>query len=273
MKIDSVHYETFKKGSKTYFNSSIFFPNEVRKDVFILYGFVRVADNFVDAVPPDSEHFYAFRDKYRKAIQGEVTGDVIIDDFVDLMERKHFRQEWVDAFLRSMEMDLEKSEYNTLDETLAYIYGSAEVIGLFMASILGLPEDSFHAARMLGRSMQFINFIRDIKEDLELGRRYIPLTGSSLSSLRKEETEANPEEFIHFHRMQIDMYKQWHAEAEKGYRYIPRRYLIPIKTAEDMYLWTADKIAEDPFIVYEKKVKPSKLRIIFQIIRNTISVR
>jgi 15-cis-phytoene synthase len=273
MKIDNVHYETFKKGSKTYFNSSIFFPPEVRKEVFILYGFVRVADNFVDAVPPDAESFYAFRDKYRRALAGEHTGDVIVDDFVGLMKRKNFKPGWVDAFLRSMEMDLGKSEYDTLDETLEYIYGSAEVIGLFMASILKLPEESFHAARMLGRSMQFINFIRDIGEDLELGRRYIPLTGSTLTSLKREETAENPDEFIRFHRMQIDLYKKWHAEAEQGYTYIPRRYLIPIKTAEDMYLWTADKIAEDPFIVYEKKVKPSKLRIITRIIRNSITVR
>lgn len=273
MKIDEVHYETFKKGSKTYFNSSIFFPPEVRKEVFILYGFVRVADNFVDAVPPDGEGFRAFRGKYRRALGGEQAGDVIIDDFVSLMKRKNFREEWVEAFLRSMEMDLEKSEYDTLDETLEYIYGSAEVIGLFMASILELPEESFHAARMLGRSMQFINFIRDIKEDLELGRRYIPLTGSSLTSLKKEETEAHPDEFIRFHRMQIELYKKWHAEAETGYKYIPKRYLLPIKTAEDMYLWTAEQIAKNPFVVYEKKVKPSKLRIILQIIRNTISVR
>ncbi len=273
MKIDSVHYETFKKGSKTYFNSSIFFPPEVRKDVFILYGFVRVADNFVDAVPPDAESFYAFRDKYRRALGGQRSGDVIVDDFVELMKRKEFKPEWADAFLRSMEMDLEKSEYDTLDETLEYIYGSAEVIGLFMASILGLPEESFYAARMLGRSMQFINFIRDIEEDLELGRRYIPLTGSTLSSLRQEETAAHPDEFIRFHRMQIDLYKKWHAEAEKGYTFIPRRYLVPIKTAEDMYMWTAEKIAEDPFIVYKKKVKPSKPRIILRIIRNTVTVR
>ncbi len=273
MKIDTVHYETFKKGSKTYFNSSIFFPPEVRKDVFILYGFVRVADNFVDAVPPDAENFYAFKDKYHQALRGQPSGDVIIDDFVKLMDRKHLKPEWVDAFLRSMEMDLQKSEYDSIDETLEYIYGSAEVIGLFMASILDLPEASFHAARMLGRSMQFINFIRDIKEDLELGRRYIPLTDSSLQSLRREETEAHPEEFIRFHRMQIERYKKWHAEAVSGYAYIPKRYLIPIKTAEDMYVWTAEQIAKDPFIIYEKKVKPSKLRIILRILRNTITVR
>ena len=58
----TVHYETFRNGSTTYFNSSRFFPETVRRDVFALYGFVRVADNFVDSVPQDADGFYEFVD-------------------------------------------------------------------------------------------------------------------------------------------------------------------------------------------------------------------
>ncbi|MFP4301728.1 MAG: squalene/phytoene synthase family protein, partial [Spirochaetaceae bacterium] len=65
---DAIHYETFKSGSKTYFNSSVFFPRDVREDVFVLYGFVRVADNYVDQVPQDAEGFYEFRRAYEKAL-------------------------------------------------------------------------------------------------------------------------------------------------------------------------------------------------------------
>jgi 15-cis-phytoene synthase len=272
-KSGDIHYQTFKQGSKTYFNSSIFFPEDVRRDVFVLYGFVRVADNFVDEVPQRPKEFYTLKEAYHKALEGTPSGDPIIDEFIALMARKRFQPEWVDAFLRSMEMDLEKSEYSTLEETLEYIYGSAEVIGLFMASILELPGESHYHARMLGRSMQYINFIRDIKEDLELGRRYLPLTDSSLESLEEEYVSKHREEFIAFHRRQIGLYKGWHREAEKGYRFIPRRYLIPIKTAEDMYLWTAERIEKDPFIVYKGKVKPAKIRIFTQIMKNFLTVR
>jgi phytoene synthase len=73
-----------------------------------------------------------------------------------------------------MQMDIDKREYKTLDDTLEYIYGSAEVIGLFMAQIMGLPEEAHDFAKMQGRAMQFINFIRDIDEDITLGRRYFP---------------------------------------------------------------------------------------------------
>ena len=69
------------------------------------------------------------------------------------------------------------------------------------------------------------------------------------------------EGFQRFVQAQIRRYEHWQIEAEKGFRYIPHRYLIPIKTASEMYKWTAQKIEKNPFIVYKMKVKPSKTRI------------
>jgi len=269
MHIDQVHYDTFKTGSKTYFNSSRFFPKGVRKEVFYLYGFVRKADDFVDAVPQDQDGFYRFRETYRQALEGSPSGDPIIDRFVELSRRKGFDPAWTEAFLRSMELDLFKREYNRIEETLEYIYGSAEVIGLFMASLMGLPKESYHAARMLGRAMQYINFIRDIDEDTKLGRRYLPLTGTSLESLEFDYVRDRLREFQRFHHMQIGLYMGWQREAERGYRYIPYRYLLPIKTAADMYIWTARRIEKNPMIVYASKVKPPKWRIILQFLYNS----
>ncbi|MBD3212250.1 MAG: phytoene/squalene synthase family protein [Candidatus Lokiarchaeota archaeon] len=266
---EEVFKEIFKRGSRTYFNSSIFFPKSVRRDVFILYGFVRVADDFVDVVPQKKEDFLNFCELYRKALSGEKAGDIIIDSFVDLMKRKDFDPQWVEDFLYAMDLDLTKKNYNTLEETLEYIHGSAEVIGLFMAKILDLPEESYFAAERLGRAMQYINFIRDIKEDIKFGRRYLPLFDFNLNTLKKEETLKKQAEFKKFISTQIDYYFTWQQEAETGFKYIPKRYLIPIKTASDMYNWTALKIKENPFIIYEEKVKPSKIKIFTNIIKNT----
>jgi len=295
MKIEEVHYQTFKSGSKTYFNSSRFFPADVRRDVFYLYAFVRKADNFVDDQPQDPDGFYRFCDSYRRALeraaqtkqaaQPEQTkqaaqpasprqgpsGDPIIDRFVELHRRRGFDPAWTEAFLGSMEKDLFKKEYNSLQETLEYIYGSAEVIGLYMSKILRLPPEAQHAARMLGRAMQYINFIRDIKEDLELGRRYLPLTDTSLSSLEYEYVKQHLAEFRRFHTAQIGLYMGWQREAERGYQFIPYRYLLPIKTAADMYLWTAKQIERNPMVVYERQVKPPKLRIVLQALYNSIA--
>ena len=151
MKKDSIHYKTFKRGSKTYFTSSMFFPSDKRDDVFRLYGFVRTADDYVDEIPQNKDGFYRLCDEYREAMNGKPSENPIIDAFVDLSKRKEFDPGWADAFLHSMELDLIKTEYDTIEETLEYIYGSAEVIDLFMSKRMELPEESFHYAQMLGR--------------------------------------------------------------------------------------------------------------------------
>ncbi|MGC9308012.1 MAG: phytoene/squalene synthase family protein [Thermoplasmatota archaeon] len=267
-------FETFKAGSRTYFYSSLFFPRQLREDVFRLYAFVRTADNFVDVVPQQPEEFYAFRQRYEEALEGHTTGDVIVDHFAALLERRNFDPSWVEAFLDSMEMDLEKRCYATMHDLLEYIYGSAEVIGLMMARIMRLPDKALPAAQLLGRSMQYINFIRDIEEDLKFGRIYFPLDmlhQHGLTTLDEQETHNNPEGFIAFVREQIAEYCEWQASAEKGFRYIPKRYLIPVKTASEMYKWTARKIQQDPFIVYRTKVKPMVPYIVGTVVRNLLA--
>jgi phytoene synthase len=271
MSVQPVHYQTFKAGSKTYFNSSLFFPRAAREDVFALYGFVRVADNFVDSVPQDPAGFHRFREAYEQALAGRPSGDPIIDAFVELAGRKGFDPKWTGAFLHSMEMDLTKRDYDRLEETLEYIYGSAEVIGLYMARLLDLDPEAHPYAELLGRSMQYINFIRDLDEDRTLGRRYLPLRDTPLSSLEPDYVRAHPREFQAFLRHHLSYYKQWQREAEKGFRYIPRRSRIPIKTASDMYNWTARRIEADPLIVFERKVKPSRGRILVRILRNAVT--
>lgn len=272
MGVERTHYRVFRGGSKTYFNSSLFFPRHVRTDVFALYGFVRVADNYVDSVPQDADGFYRFRDAYRRAIAGTPAGDEIIDPFVELARRRRFAPEWTEAFLRSMELDLSKRTYHSLEETLEYIYGSAEVIGLYMARILELPDAALDAAMMQGRAMQFINFIRDVAEDNSFGRTYLPLEDTSLQELTEAAARQHPDEFRRFIQAQIGRYEGWQERAEDGYVHIPKRVLIPVKTAADMYNWTARVIHNDPFVIYRRKVKPSRPRIFLTILENTLKL-
>ncbi len=258
----------FSKGSKTYFTSSLFFPPDVRQDVFRLYAFVRTADDFVDQKPPDKEGFYRYVDLYRFAEEKGTSKEPIIDSYISLSKERNFDPQWTNAFLRSMEMDLKKIHYETMEELVEYMYGSAEVIGLFMAKILGLPKESEMSARLQGRSMQMINFIRDIDEDLRLGRQYLPLDGRREELLNENTARNNPDEFKTYIDKMLSYYYSWQEEAEKGYEFIPKNYLIPIKTAADMYTWTAKMIERNPPIVYSKKIKPTRGRIILSALKN-----
>jgi phytoene synthase len=265
----------FKRGSRTYYYSSLWFPEDVRRDVFTLYSFVRVADDFVDSVPARPDGFFAFRNEYERALSGAPTEDPVIRGFVELANRKGFDPTWVAAFLDAMQSDLAPPSYQTLEDTIHYMFGSAEVVGLMMSSIMGLDAESRSAAQLLGRAMQYINFIRDVDEDLSLGRSYFPsseLAAFELEDLRPETARAKPEQFREFVQTQISRYEQWQGEAERGFRFIRRRYLVPIKTASELYKWTARGISADPFVVYKKKLKPSIYRVMHYAAVNSVAL-
>lgn len=267
--MDSELKEVFQNSSTSYYYSSLFFPEDVKEDVFKLYAYVRKADDFVDESPQNAEALKEFREKTFDNWESGRTDDKIVNAFLEVAREKEFRKQWVKAFLDSMEKDLHKSNYVTMDETLEYIHGSAEVIGLMMAAVLELDEESYRYAEMLGRSMQYCNFIRDIEEDNELGREYLPdeqLEKHGLESLEKDEVDK--ESFNEFMQEQIKIYREWQREAEKGLAYIPYRSRIPVILSSRLYKWTAKKIEKDPSIVYKEKVRPSKIRIGWEFLKS-----
>jgi phytoene synthase len=264
----------FKNGSTTYFWSSKFFPKGVRDDVYKLYSFVRVVDDLVDADIPDEASFKHIEKRWKSAKKNLSTGfqkqdsstlEQVVSNIAYIVHRYECDPAWVDAFLRSMRMDLARRRYATMDDTLEYIYGSAEVIGLMMAKIMRLPEKAYESAKLQGRAMQYINFIRDIQEDNGLGRQYFPddeLLMFGLKNVSEKECTRKPAEFREFIEAQIAHYNTWQKEANSGHRYIPRRMRVAVKTACDMYNWTAKVLADDPKCIFEKKVKPSKGRVV-----------
>ena len=185
------------------------FPANIRKEVTQLYNFVRIADDYVDSVPQDLEGFLNFKEEYYNVLSGEKSDNLVITDFVKLSEKREFKAEWIEAFLYSMEMDTRKSTYENLDELDTYLYGSAEVIGLMMNKVMNIDNRANDSARYLGKAMQFINFIRDIDEDLDLKRTYFPvedLNDFGLSGLTRGEARRKPEQFKAFIRSQIHLY-------------------------------------------------------------------
>ncbi len=118
--------------------------------------------------------------------------------------------------------------------------------------------------------MQMLNFIRDIKEDIELGRQYIP--NADMKKLQVKAITPQDPHIKELIRFELDRYFALQKEAEKGYKYIPRAYLIPIKTAADLYIWTARKISKDPLVVFRKKIKPTPLYVFWIILKNNLTI-
>lgn len=277
----------FRQSSTTYFVSSLFFPPAIRDEVFVLYAFVRTADNFVDAAPQNGRGLAAFERAFWLEVGEEGWLDQLAEaehvlsaddrqtvaQFAKLYQKYDFVAGWVRAFFLAMRADLYKKRYRTLDETCAYMYGSAEVIGLMLARMFSLPAEALHAARMLGRAMQYANMIRDVAEDTQLGRQYLPvllMERAGLSSLDESHARENERAFEQFIREQIELFLVWQEEAEQGYRYLPKRIRVPVATAGSMYVWATEQIAQNPLIVFEKKVKPSPRRVMLAAIKNMV---
>ena len=90
----------------------------------------------------------------------------------------------------------------------------------------------------------------------------------NLTNLNYNDSPTFKNDFSNFLNAQIEYFNNWQDIAEQGYKYIPKRYLVPIKTAADMYKWATKKISKNPLIVYDKKVKPSVFIILKTIIKN-----
>lgn len=249
--MSSRQYALFRVG-RNFYLSSVLFPRRVRDEVATLYAFVRYVDDLVDRPRPDVAQFYKVWKALERAARGGPAPPVVAE-FVDLAHRRGFRWGDVEAFMVSMEMDIYVKEYDTYSQLLRYVYGSAEVIGLFMARILGLSRLADPYALMLGRAYQLINMARDVAEDARLGRRYVPLEFMERVGAR---SVAPTEEFGEAIRLMLVKYFAARRAAEAGYRYIPPRYLRAIKTASDIYDATARAIWRRPLVVFERKVRP-----------------
>lgn len=262
----------FQNGSTTYFTASLFFPPTIREGVFTLYAFVRSADNYVDATPQDVRGFYQFVKNYQKACSGGSVSDQVITEFVQLQREYEIPQAWVDAFLLAMEADLYKKKYATLRELQLYMYGSAEVIGLMLCKIMGVKAKGYTAARLLGRAMQYANFLRDIAEDMAMGRQYIPVEITSqygFSNLQQKIITKNSAAFEKLFIAEVERYKTWNEAAILGFVYLPLAVRIPVAAASMMYTWTLDELCKNPIRVCTVQLKPTKWRVVAAVLERT----
>jgi 15-cis-phytoene synthase len=157
------------------------FHKRFRAPICGIYGFVRFADEIVDTFHnyPKKELLQRFRDDTRTAIAEGISLNPVLHSFQKVVHDYAIEWELIDAFLKSMEMDLEQVAYNEsgYDE---YIYGSAEVVGLMCLRVFCEGNDEAYQrlkepARRLGAAFQKVNFLRDIKSDFEeRGRVYFP---------------------------------------------------------------------------------------------------
>ena len=256
----------FRDGSTTFYVSSRFFPRGVCDDVEALYALVRVADDCVDVLPAQPTRLDALEAAVqRQDVPLSAEDRVVVSAFRDIAARYAFDPAWIAAFFRSMRFDLGTVRCQTLQETEEYMYGSAEVIGLMMARVMGAADEALPYAALLGRAYQYVNMIRDIGVDQGLGRAYLPAdlyAAHGLAGLSAADAQAAPEAFSALVREEIARYRAWQQESVEGLRFLPFACRVAISAANAGFAETAHAIERDPLTVYTGAYKPGKARLL-----------
>lgn len=227
------------------------FDKKYRAPIYSIYGFVRFADEIVDTFhdKPKAELLQKFKRDTYEAIEGKVSMNPVLHAFQQVVHEYNIDYGLIDAFLKSMEMDLHFHKY---EDSLykEYIYGSAEVVGLMCLKVFCQGNEKEYnrlrePACKLGSAFQKINFLRDIKSDYdERGRVYFP--------------GINYKKFTQAEKNQIEKdIKSDFDEAYKGIVQLPKGARLGVYLAYIYYIQLFNKIKESPVSV----VKQERIRV------------
>lgn len=253
---DTVSFECSKNVTKMYstsFASAVkMLAPSIRQDIYNIYGFVRFADEIVDTFHDYNKEllFDLFEKDLETALQNKISLNPVLNSFQHTVHKYQIPSELIQAFMKSMKMDLVKSKYTTYEEYNEYIYGSADVVGLMCLKVFVNGDDTKYneleqSAMRLGSAFQKVNFLRDLKADYEdLSRTYFPNT--DLSQLN--ETSKN------------EIIKEIEADFEAGYQGIvklPIEAKFGVYTAYIYYKKLLSKLKKTPSL----EIKNTRIRV------------
>lgn len=253
---DKVSFDCSKNVTKSYstsFSSAVkMLAPSIRQDIYNIYGFVRFADEIVDTFHDynKEELFELFEKDLTDALKNKISLNPILNSFQHTVTKYKIPTELIDAFMKSMKLDLTKKEYQTHEEYKEYIYGSADVVGLMCLKVFvngneNLYKTLEHSAMRLGSAFQKVNFLRDLKADFEdLSRTYFPNT--DLSKL--DENSKN------------EIIKEIEADFEAGYQglvNLPIEAKFGVYTAYVYYKKLLSKLKKTPSM----EIKNTRIRV------------
>tara|TARA_X000001036_G_scaffold439707_1_gene491858 strand:+ start:1076 stop:1912 length:837 start_codon:yes stop_codon:yes gene_type:complete len=237
--------EVTLKYSTSFFRAVNLLSPSIQQDIHNIYGFVRFADEIVDTFHEHNQEelLNQFEKDFYEALKVGISLNPILNSFQRTILKYDIDISLVDAFMRSMKMDLCKTQYSTKEEYEQYIYGSADVVGLMCLKVFvegnhDLYESLKDSAMRLGSAFQKVNFLRDIKNDLNvLNRSYFPQV--DLENLDEKSKDAIIKE------IQEDF-----QAAQTGITQLPLVAKLGVYTAYSYYF---------ELLVKLKKTQPSKL--------------
>jgi phytoene synthase len=259
--------ELHKRHGRTYYLATRLLPSWKRRHVHALYGFARYADEIVDgthALPPAERtaRLADWGDRFRAG----ATDDPLLPAVLHTVAVFDLDPVDFEAFLNSMAMDLTVTAYPTYDDLLRYMEGSAAVIGTMMLPILGSsdPAAAREPARQLGLAFQLTNFIRDVADDLDRGRVYLPdedLATFGVTRADLERRVATPP-IRALIRYEVRRARVHYRAAAPGIPLLDRGSQGCMRTAYRLYGGILDEVVAADYDVFARRARvPNRRRV------------
>ena len=261
--------------ARSFYFSSQLLPKEKRWATFALYGFCRYADNLID-LPRKRDHKELLTEVSRLAEELAIayrTGESehpILKSYIFAARKFSIPEQYAQELLKGVEMDARFSGYENFDELYLFAYRVAGVVGRMMTYILGYQDETaFPYAEKLGVAMQLTNILRDIQEDKNLGRIYIPKDELKRFAVEKQDilTERMTPQLRSLMQFQVNRAYDYYREAEPGIALLHKASRFSIYTASRVYQAILEKIELGDYNPYLGRVfvpTPRKLVILFQ---------
>ncbi|OWV12915.1 phytoene synthase [Micromonospora wenchangensis] len=267
--------ELHRHHGRTYYLATRLLPAWKRRHVHALYGFTRYADEIVDRtedLPPAERAALldAWSSRFVAGLHGEPVDDPLLPAVLHTIAVFDLDRADFASFLRSMAMDLTVMAYPTYDDLLDYMEGSAAVIGTMMLPILGSsdPAAAREPARQLGFAFQLTNFIRDVAEDLDRGRTYLPDEDLAKFNVTREDLLAaraagrSTDRIRDLVEYEVTRAQAHYAAAAPGITLLAPASQACMRTAYALYGGILDEVTAQDYDVFARRaVVPQRRRL------------
>lgn len=221
--------------SKSFYFASAFLPEETRRAIRALYAFCRYSDDIVDE--PGHDVAYSFERWAAMAHDPSSMSHPVLRAWGDTYQRYKLPAQVVDDLLAGVRMDLSISRYATFDELWLYCYRVASTVGLLSMHIIGYQPGADQYAIKLGVALQLTNILRDVGEDAQRGRIYLPLDELADFGLSEQDILRGrlDEQYQAFIKYQITRTERFYQEAQPGIPMLHRTGRLAVAAAADIY--------------------------------------
>lgn len=259
-----------REHSHTFYMASSLMPTPQREAIRALYAFCRISDDLVDEGNGDKEAL--LRDWQRRTSEAHPSSDDPVElAWSDVRSRYEIPAQYATQLLAGVSRDLTQNRYETFDDLAEYCYAVASTVGLMTMHIVGYSgREAIPYAVKLGVALQLTNILRDVAEDWQKGRLYLPqeelsafgLGETDIASFVENAGEDGPldERWLDFMRFQVERARRLYAEALPGIKMLGKSGRFAVAAAAELYQAILDEIESNGFDVFSQRAHVSGLK-------------